>query len=142
VGYSRQSGADEVGTLARLHALRTEVLDPLLAEHRGRLFKTVGDGFLAEFSSAVQAASCALAIQSRLAERGAAAAGEQLKLRIGVHQGDVVVQGDDLMGDGINIAGRSRLIPPMRWALPIWLVRIGDWWPRDGWIAAIPSLLR
>jgi len=106
VGYSRQIGADEAGTLARLGALRAEVLDPLLAEHRGRLFKTMGDGFLAEFSSAVQAVSCALAIQARLAERATAAGGETLQLRIGLHQGDVVVQGGDLMGDGVNIAAR------------------------------------
>jgi len=101
VGFSRQMGADEAGTLARLAALRTDVLDPLLAEHHGRLFKTMGDGFLAEFASAVQAVACALSIQSRLAENP-----DGLRLRIGIHQGDVVVQGDDLMGDGINIAAR------------------------------------
>jgi len=101
VGFSRQMGADEAGTLARLAALRADVLDPLLAAHQGRLFKTMGDGFLAEFSSAVQAVSCALAVQARLAEQV-----DGVRLRIGIHQGDVVVQGEDLMGDGVNIAAR------------------------------------
>jgi len=102
VGFSRQMGADEAGTLARLARLRADILDPLLAEHHGRLFKTMGDGFLAEFSSAVQAVACALAIQSRLAAPGP----DGPQLRIGIHQGDVVVQGDDLLGDGVNIAAR------------------------------------
>jgi len=101
VGFSRQMGADEAATLARIAALRADILDPLLTEHHGRLFKTMGDGFLAEFASAVQAVACAIAIQSRLAENL-----DGLRLRIGLHQGDVVVQGDDLMGDGINIAAR------------------------------------
>lgn len=101
VGFSRQMGADEAGTLARISALRTEVLEPLLVEHRGRLFKTMGDGFLVEFSSAVQAVACAVAVQTRLAEQA-----DGVRLRIGVHQGDVVVQGEDLMGDGVNIAAR------------------------------------
>jgi len=105
VGYSRQIGADEAATLARLASLREAVLTPLLSEHGGRLFKTMGDGFLAEFASAVQALRCALAIQSRQSER-AAAGDDPLQLRIGIHQGDVVVQGDDLMGDGVNIAAR------------------------------------
>ena len=83
VGFSRQMGADETGTLARLAALRAEIFDPLLAEHRGRLFKVMGDGFLAEFASAVQAVACAIAIQARLAER--VEGGEKLQLRIGLH---------------------------------------------------------
>jgi adenylate cyclase len=101
VGYSRQLGADEAGTLERLRALRAEVIDPLMAEHGGRVFKTTGDGLLAEFPSAVQALRCAIAIQER--QRGEASA---LQLRIGVHQGDVVIEGDDLLGDGVNIAAR------------------------------------
>jgi adenylate cyclase len=94
-------GADEAATLARIASLRAEVLEPLLAEHRGRLFKTMGDGFLVEFASAVQAVACAVAVQARLAEQP-----DGLRLRIGIHAGDVVVQGEDLMGDGINIAAR------------------------------------
>jgi adenylate cyclase len=101
VGYSRQIAADEAGALARLRNLRTEVIDPLTAEHDGRLFKTMGDGFLVEFASAVQALRCAVAIQSHIAERDA-----PTQLRIGLHQGDVVVDGDDLLGDGVNIATR------------------------------------
>ena len=107
VGYSRQMGADEAGTMARLRAVRSEVIEPLLAEHRGRLFKTTGDGFLAEFASAVQAVTCARAIQERMAGRNASATeSERSELRIGLHTGDVLVEGDDLFGDGVNIAAR------------------------------------
>ena len=101
VGYSRQMAADETGTLTRLRALRNEVIDPLVAEHRGRLFKTVGDGFLVEFASAVRALQCALAVQARMAEGDV-----RTQLRIGVHSGDVAAEGDDLLGDVVNIAAR------------------------------------
>jgi len=101
VGYSRLLGADEAGTLERLRAVRCDVVDPLLREHGGRVFKTTGDGLLAEFSSAVQALRCAIAIQSRLRANASA-----LQLRIGLHQGDVIIVGDDLLGDGVNIAAR------------------------------------
>ena len=87
-----------------LRALRAEVIDPLLADHRGRLFKTTGDGFLVEFGSAVQALTCAIAIQQRQSETP-----DALQLRIGLHSGDVLVDGDDLFGDGINIAGCRHL---------------------------------
>src|SRR4051812_20134300 len=90
----------EAGTLDRLRAMRRDVIDPLLAEHGGRIFKTTGDGLLAEFPSAVQTLRCAIAVQERLRDAGG------LQLRIGLHQGDVVVQGDDLLGDGVNIAAR------------------------------------
>jgi adenylate cyclase len=103
VGYSRLIGADEAGTLARLRTLRREVVDPLVAENGGRVFKTTGDGLLAEFPSTVQALRCAIGVQERL--RGGELQG-QLQLRIGVHQGDVVVEGDDLLGDGVNVAAR------------------------------------
>jgi len=99
VGYSKLMGSDEAGTLAQLEALRTEIIEPQIAKYAGRLFKSVGDGFLIEFSSAVQAVSCAKAIQE-------ANGPERLPLRIGIHVGDVVVQGDDLMGDGVNVAAR------------------------------------
>src|SRR5262245_29781870 len=99
VGYSKLVGTDEAGTLAQLQALRSEIIEPQIAKHSGRLLKALGDGFLIEFSSAVQAVSCAMAIQEANAQ-GA------LPLRIGIHVGDVVVQGDDLMGDGVNIAAR------------------------------------
>lgn len=103
VGFSRLVGADETGTLARLEALRHEITDPLIASHGGRLFKQTGDGFLAEFGSAVQAVICARAIQEK-------ADGGPLRLRIGIHLGDVVVQGDDLLGDGVNIAARLEAV--------------------------------
>jgi adenylate cyclase len=99
VGYSKLVGSNETGTLVQLQALRSEIIDAQTAKYAGRLFKSVGDGFLIEFSSAVQAVSCARAIQEANA-RGT------LPLRIGIHLGDVVVQGDDLMGDGVNIAAR------------------------------------
>jgi adenylate cyclase len=99
VGYSRLIGTDEAGTLARLRTLRREVVDPLVAENDGRVFKTTGDGLLAEFPSTVQALRCAMVVQERVR-------GGELQLRIGVHQGDVVVEGDDLLGDGVNVAAR------------------------------------
>src|SRR5262244_3305079 len=99
VGYSKLIGSDEAGTLAELHALRTDVIEPQIAKHAGRLFKSVGDGFLIEFASAVQAVSCAKAIQEANSQG-------RLPLRIGIHVGDVVIQSDDLMGDGVNVAAR------------------------------------
>jgi len=100
VGYSRMMAADEAGTLARLRAARRDVVDPLMAEFKGRVFKVMGDGLLAEFPSAVQALRCAIAIQHRLRE------GDGLQVRIGLHQGDVVAEGGDLLGDGVNVAAR------------------------------------
>lgn len=99
VGFSRLAGGDEQGTLARLNELRRSVIDPQVGQHGGRLFKAMGDGFLVEFASPVQALACARAIQD-------ANASGALSLRIGLHLGDVVVEGDDLMGDGVNIAVR------------------------------------
>jgi adenylate cyclase len=101
VGYSQLTGRDETGTLDALKALKHEAIDPAIARHSGRLFKAMGDGFLVEFASAVQAVSCAVEIQK---------AGPSLPLRIGIHVGDVVVQGDDLMGDGVNIAARIQSV--------------------------------
>ena len=103
VGYSKLVGRDEAGTLARSGRCSTDVIEPAIAKHAGRLFKAVGDGFLVEFASAVQAVEAARAIQQ------ANAKGE-LPLRIGIHVGDVVVQGDDLMGDGINVAARIEAV--------------------------------
>ena len=100
VGYSRMMATDEAGTLARLQAARREVVDPLMAEFGGRLFKTTGDGLLAEFPSAVQVLRCAIAMQQRMRE------GDGLQVRIGLHQDDVVAEGGDLLGDGVNIAAR------------------------------------
>jgi class 3 adenylate cyclase len=94
-------GKDEPATLARVRALRTDLIEPLAASYGGRLFKTTGDGFLAAFASAVQALRCAIAIQERLNSEA-----DGLRLRIGVHQGEVVAEGDDLLGDGVIIAVR------------------------------------
>ncbi len=106
-GYSRLMGADEEGTLERLKALRRELLDPKIAEHRGRIVKTTGDGLLVEFASVVDAVRCAVAVQQAMPERDAGTAAEnRIELRIGINLGDVIVEGDDIYGDGVNIAAR------------------------------------
>ena len=100
-------GADEEGTLERLKALRRELLDPRIGEHRGRIVKTTGDGVLVEFASVVDAVRCAVTVQQAMAERNTGvAADSRIELRIGVNLGDVIVEGDDLYGDGVNIAAR------------------------------------
>jgi adenylate cyclase len=106
-GYSRLMEADEEGTLERLKALRHELLDPKIAEHHGRIVKTTGDGMLVEFSSVVDAVRCAVAAQQAMPERNTSvAADSRIELRIGINLGDVIVEGDDLYGDGVNIAAR------------------------------------
>jgi TolB-like protein/class 3 adenylate cyclase len=106
-GYSRLMGADEEGTLERLKALRHELLDPKIAEHNGRIVKTTGDGVLVEFASVVDAVRCAVAVQQAMPERNTGiAADSRIELRIGINLGDVIVEGDDLYGDGVNIAAR------------------------------------
>jgi TolB-like protein/class 3 adenylate cyclase len=106
-GYSRLMGTDEEGTLERLKALRRELLDPRIAEHRGRIVKTTGDGLLVEFASVVDAVRCAVAVQQAMPERDTGVAAEgRIELRIGINLGDVIVEGDDLYGDGVNIAAR------------------------------------
>src|SRR5229473_3495488 len=106
-GYSRLIGADEEGTLNRLKAIRAEIIDPKIAEHRGRIVKTTGDGLLVEFASVVDALRCAAAMQCGMAERNAATPAERrLEFRIGIHQGDVVSEDGDIFGDGVNIAAR------------------------------------
>src|SRR6266478_1178558 len=106
-GYSRLMGADEEGTLERLKALRRELLDPKIAEHRGRIVKTTGDGMLVEFASVVDAVRCAVTVQQAMPERNASVgADNRIELRIGINLGDVIVEGDDIYGDGVNIAAR------------------------------------
>ena len=106
-GYSRLIGADEEGTLERLKALRRELLDPKIAEHRGRIVKTTGDGLLVEFASVVDALRCAVEVQRAMPERNAGVpADNRIELRIGINLGDVVVEGGDIYGDGVNIAAR------------------------------------
>jgi TolB-like protein/class 3 adenylate cyclase len=106
-GYSRLMGADEEGTLERLKALRRELFDPTIAEHRGRVVKTTGDGLLVEFASVVDAVRCAVAVQQAISEQNTGvAADNRIELRIGINLGDVIVESDDLYGDGVNIAAR------------------------------------
>ncbi|WP_348649104.1 MULTISPECIES: adenylate/guanylate cyclase domain-containing protein [Rhizobium] len=114
VGYSRLVEADESKTLATLISLQASVFRPLIADHAGRLVKLMGDGLIAEFASVVQAVSCAIAIQNALAgQPGAAGSADRIVLRIGLNLGDVVVDGDDLLGDGVNVAARlEQLCPP------------------------------
>jgi TolB-like protein/Flp pilus assembly protein TadD len=104
-GYSRLMGADEVGTLAALKALRREVVDPSIAEHNGRIVKTTGDGMLVEFASAVDAVNCAVGVQTQMAERNGDAA-LKIMFRVGINIGDIIIDGDDILGDGVNVAAR------------------------------------
>jgi TolB-like protein/class 3 adenylate cyclase len=108
VGYSRLAEADEEGTLARLRALRSDLIDPEIAAHRGRMVKLTGDGSLIEFRSVVEAVRCAVEVQNRMVERNAGVpVDRRIEFRIGIHLGDVVEEADgDLMGDGVNIAAR------------------------------------
>src|SRR5262245_11617098 len=100
-GYSLLIGADESGTLERLKVLRRELLDPKIAEHRGRLVKTTGDGLLVEFASVVDALRCAVDVQREMTGRNAAiAADNRIELRIGINVGDIVVEEGDIFGDG------------------------------------------
>jgi TolB-like protein len=107
VGYSRLMGADETGTLRRLTELRQQVLEPLVADYHGRIVKLMGDGILVEFASVVDAVTCAVAWQNDVAQREAAAdEDKRLMFRIGINLGDVIVEEDDIHGDGVNIATR------------------------------------
>src|SRR4029079_17590563 len=106
-GYSRLMGIDEEGTLARLNAHRRELLDPTIAQHRGRIVKRTGDGILLEFSSAVDATRCAIEQQRGMARRNAGErADRRIELRIGIHVGDIIIEEGDIFGDGVNIAAR------------------------------------
>jgi len=105
-GYSRLMGRDEVGTLRTLNAYRG-LIDRLITSHRGRIFNTAGDSILADFASAVDAVECAVAVQEAVGKENAdRPAGDQMRFRIGVHVGDIIVQGENLFGDAVNIAAR------------------------------------
>jgi TolB-like protein/Tfp pilus assembly protein PilF len=107
VSYSRLMSADEAGTLAALKVLRRSLFDPKIAEYGGRVVKLMGDGALAEFPSAVHAVQCATEVQQQLAERYADMSGQpQIRFRIGINLGDIIIDGDDIYGDGVNIAAR------------------------------------
>jgi adenylate cyclase len=108
VGYSRLAGADEERILARMRALRSDLIDPTIAVHHGRIVKRTGDGSIIEFRSVVDAVRCAIEVQNAMVERNAGVAPEKrIEFRVGIHLGDVVEESDgDLMGDGVNIAAR------------------------------------
>jgi class 3 adenylate cyclase len=107
VGYSRLMAADEERTLTRLRTLRAEFVDPTIAQHHGRIVKLMGDGALVEFASVVDAVRCAVDIQRGMAGRDTGMPEDELiRLRIGVNLGDVMIEGDDIYGDGVNVAAR------------------------------------
>ena len=106
-GYSRLMGHDEEGTLARLKAVRKTLVDPAIASHRGRIVKTTGDGMLVEFASAVDAVRGAVEVQRGMAEQNADVPQDQrIEFRIGIHVGDIIIDDNDIFGDGVNIAAR------------------------------------
>ena len=106
-GYSRLMGADEEGTLAALKAIRRELVDPRIVEHRGRIVKTTGDGLLVEFASVVDAVRCAVDVQREMAGRNSSVpAVTRIEFRVGINLGDIIIDGDDIFGDGVNVAAR------------------------------------
>ena len=110
-GYSRLTGVDDSGTLNALKAHRRELIDPKIAEYGGRIVKTTGDGLLLEFASVVDAVRCAVDVQRGMAERNAdVPANQKLEFRIGVNVGDIIIDGDDIFGDGVNVAARLQAL--------------------------------
>ena len=105
-GYSRLMGLDEVGTLEALKSHRRDVVDPAITAHNGRIVKTTGDGILIEFASAVDAVAFAMAVQEQMVERNGASSGPNITFRIGINVGDIIIDGDDIFGDGVNVAAR------------------------------------
>src|SRR6516165_1212109 len=106
-GYSRLMGADEEGTLERLKVHRRQLIDPKIREHRGRIVKTTGDGLLVEFASVVDAVRCAAEVQRGMLDREPDLPDERrIRFRIGINLGDVIVEGDDIFADGVNVAAR------------------------------------
>jgi len=111
-GYSRLMGTDEEGTLAALRAVRRELADPKIAEHRGRIVKTTGDGLLVEFASVVDAVRCAVEVQREMIARNAATpAQRRIEFRMGINVGDIIIEDGDIFGNGVNIAARLEAWP-------------------------------
>ena len=135
VGYSRLAGADEDRTLARLRALRSDVIDPTISVHHGRIVKRTCDGSVVEFRSVVDSVRCALEVQHSMVERNAGVSPDKrIEFRIGIHLGDVVEESDgDLMGDGVNIAAH-----PARSVFPRTLIGRS----KDGSISRSPILVQ
>jgi class 3 adenylate cyclase len=136
-GYSRLIEADEEGTLGRLKGLRAEIIDPKIAGHRGRIVKATGDGLLAEFASVIDALRCAAEVQAAMAESNSPLPPDRrLEFRVGIHQGDIVVEDGDIFGDGVNVAARleglaepgsicvSSRVQRTPWAASTWLLKI------------------
>ena len=118
VGYSRLMGLDEAGTRARFNAHLNELIEPAIADKQGRIVKTLGDGLLVEFASVVDAVQCAVGIQQGMADRNADQPEDhRMDFRIGVNLGDVIVEDDDIHGDGVNVAARLEGLaePGWRW---------------------------
>src|SRR5215470_14436364 len=111
VGYSRLMEVDEAGTLARLKTIRLELIDPAITKCKGRVIKTTGDGMLVEFHSVTEALRCAVDFQESMARRNRDVPGSRVLLyRIGINLGDVIAEGDDIFGDGVNVAARLESI--------------------------------
>src|SRR5437667_7543910 len=111
VGYSRLMEADETGTLARLRTHRLELVDPVIAKNKGRIIKTTGDGMLVEFQSVADAVECAAEIQRRMARRNTdVSPARWIQFRIGINLGDVIVEENDIFGDGVNVAARLEML--------------------------------
>src|SRR5271168_5016349 len=107
VGYSRLMSVDEIGTLSALKAHRRALIDPAIAAHHGRIVKTTGDGALVEFASVVDAVACAVVMQRGMVSRNASVAEDRrIVFRMGINVGDIIIDGDDIFGDGVNIAAR------------------------------------
>ena len=117
VGYSRLMGVDEDGTLGSLRTHRSELIDSMIAEHGGRIVKTMGDGLLLEFPSVVKATQCALEVQEGMAARNAdVPADDRIVFRIGINLGDIIIEGEDIFGDGVNVAARlQEVAEPGAW---------------------------
>ena len=114
VGYSLLMGEDEAGTLERLKTLRTELVQPHISKHKGRVVKLMGDGLLAEFPSAVEAVQCAIDIQQQMQDHETDAPEDRrINLRIGVNLGDILIEGQDIYGDGVNVASRVEGLSPV-----------------------------
>ena len=114
VGYSRLMGIDEAGTLSRLNALRRELIDPTIAAHSGRIVKLMGDGALVEFASAVDAVTCAIEIQRKATgPRRRRSEADPIRFRIGINVGDIIIEGDDILGDGVTSRRGSKESPSL-----------------------------
>ena len=105
VGFSKMMGEDDTGTLSTLNAIWDEIFNPTVDRHQGRIVKMMGDGALVEFASVVNAVDCAIAIQKAMAEKNATSV-KPVEFRIGVNLGDIIIEGDDIFGDGVNVAAR------------------------------------